>query len=63
MAISVNIFKFSVVTERQPCMKSGQPAQQTMGVVSANCTQPGWITGNPSLFAQYWDHVCLAATV
>ena len=39
MAISVNMFKCRVSSERQPRRKNGQPAQSTTGVVSANCIQ------------------------
>ncbi len=39
MVISVNMFKLRVTMERQPRAKNGQPAHQTTGRVSANCSQ------------------------
>ena len=45
MAISVNMLRWPVTSERTPRSKIGQPAQSTTGVASANCSQ--WLAEIP----------------
>ncbi len=39
MAISVNILRWRVISDRPPRSKNGQPAHSTTGVLSTSCIQ------------------------
>ena len=47
IAMSVNMFRCRLTSDRQPRTKNGQPAHSTTGVLSANCIQRDAIAVDP----------------